>query len=223
MSQGGILGLAEVVKGLQVLSELRPLPNKERELYDNARHLLIAEITASLTITECDAEDAIDIALFPPGRERPKRTAAEFKPTGSEDDLELGGDLAALGVPDETSEDEEVEESEGAEVEEPAKKPKVELSDDEVTRTAVSLTPAVQVEEAPAPRRRGRPPKERPAIETLGPPPPPKKRGRPPKPKPLEPPGPPKKRGRPPKASTIAAQAGAVPETTQTKAPGKKK
>jgi RNA polymerase-interacting CarD/CdnL/TRCF family regulator len=36
MSQGGLQGLAEVVKGLQVLSELRPLPAKERELYDSA-------------------------------------------------------------------------------------------------------------------------------------------------------------------------------------------
>src|SRR5216684_4801478 len=49
MTQGGIHGLAEVVKGLQVLSELRPLPTKERELYDNARHLLVSEIAASLS------------------------------------------------------------------------------------------------------------------------------------------------------------------------------
>ena len=43
----GLLGLAEVVKGLQVLSELRPLPTKERELYDDARHLLVSEIAAA--------------------------------------------------------------------------------------------------------------------------------------------------------------------------------
>src|SRR5262249_54632312 len=78
MSQGGLLGLAEVVKGLQVLSELRPLPAKERELYDNARHLLVAELSAALAITGANAEDAVDIILFPPGKERPKRTAAEF-------------------------------------------------------------------------------------------------------------------------------------------------
>ncbi|HVG60619.1 MAG TPA: CarD family transcriptional regulator, partial [Hyalangium sp.] len=52
MTQGGILGLAEVVKGLQVLSELRPLPTKERELYDNARHLLVSEVAAALNIPE---------------------------------------------------------------------------------------------------------------------------------------------------------------------------
>lgn len=40
---GGLLGVAEVVKGLNGLSQLRPLPTKERELYDHARHLLVAE------------------------------------------------------------------------------------------------------------------------------------------------------------------------------------
>jgi RNA polymerase-interacting CarD/CdnL/TRCF family regulator len=99
MATGGILGVAEVVKGLQVLSELRPLPTKERELYDNARHLLVSEIAAALTITEVDAEDAVDLVLFPPGRERPKRTAEEFKIAGVEDDsLELVDDLLPLGA-----------------------------------------------------------------------------------------------------------------------------
>ncbi|HET6982924.1 MAG TPA: CarD family transcriptional regulator [Myxococcaceae bacterium] len=98
MSQGGLMGLAEVVKGLQVLSELRPLPTKERELYDNARHLLVAELAASLDIAEVDAEDAVDVVLFPPGRERPKRTAEEFRSgTGDEDGIELGEDLLEMG------------------------------------------------------------------------------------------------------------------------------
>lgn len=96
MTVGGLRGLAEVVKGLQVLSELRPLPNKERELYDNARHLLVSEISVALGISECDAEDAVDIVLFPVGKERPKRTAEEFKSAG-EEELELGGDLMELG------------------------------------------------------------------------------------------------------------------------------
>src|SRR5262249_53513702 len=98
MSQGGLMGLAEVVKGLQVLSELRPLPTKERELYDNARHLLVAELAASLNIAEVDAEDSVDVVLFPPGRERPKRTAEEFRSgTGDEDGIELGEDLLLGG------------------------------------------------------------------------------------------------------------------------------
>ena len=64
----GRAGLAEVVKGLQVLSELRPLPTKERELYDNARHLLVSEVAAALGAAEVNAEAAIDIVRFPPGR-----------------------------------------------------------------------------------------------------------------------------------------------------------
>jgi len=98
MSLGGLMGLAEVVKGLQVLSELRPLPTKERELYDNARHLLVAELAASLDVAEVDAEDSVDVVLFPPGRERPKRTAEEFRTaTGEEEGIELGDDLLGLG------------------------------------------------------------------------------------------------------------------------------
>src|SRR6202158_2921224 len=125
MTQGGIHGLAEVVKGLQVLSELRPLPTKERELYDNARHLLVSEIAASLSISECDAEDAIDFVLSPPGKERPKRTAEEFKQSSTGDEgLELGTDLLTLGgelelPPDEEAEPVEAEAPEGDEAAEP--------------------------------------------------------------------------------------------------------
>ena len=127
MSQGGLMGLAEVVKGLQVLSELRPLPTKERELYDNARHLLVAELSASLNIAEVDAEDSVDVVLFPPGRERPKRTAEEFRSgTGEEDGMELGEDLLDMGGEMELGGEAEAEpaEAEAEEAEEPAPKAK---------------------------------------------------------------------------------------------------
>ncbi len=129
MSQGGLMGLAEVVKGLQVLSELRPLPTKERELYDNARHLLVAELAASLDLAEVDAEDSVDVVLFPPGRERPKRTAEEFRTAaGEEEGMELGDDLLGLGGDIDLGAEAEAE-PEGAEVEpevaaEPAPKAK---------------------------------------------------------------------------------------------------
>ncbi len=208
MAGGGIIGLAEVVKGLQVLSELRPLPTKERELYDNARHLLISEISASLGIAEVNAEDAIDIVLFPPGRERPKRTAAEFeKLAGDDDDLELSGDLMELGGDLDLPSDEEPAPPEEEESSEEASE------DDEVTKTAQrpalddedeSTQPAAQAAkgEEPVKRKRGRPPKPKPPVDANAPPPPPKKRGRPPKPKPEgaeAAPAAPKKRGRPPK------------------------
>jgi RNA polymerase-interacting CarD/CdnL/TRCF family regulator len=127
MSQGGLMGLAEVVKGLQVLSELRPLPTKERELYDNARHLLVAELSASLNIAEVDAEDSVDVVLFPPGRERPKRTAEEFRSGGDEDGMELGEDMLELGGEMELGGESEPEPEEPAEAEvaaEPAPKGK---------------------------------------------------------------------------------------------------
>jgi CarD family transcriptional regulator len=61
---------AEVVKGLHALSRLRPLPTKERGQLDNARHLLVAEVAASLGVTAGLAEDLIDYALMPPAGTR---------------------------------------------------------------------------------------------------------------------------------------------------------
>jgi CarD family transcriptional regulator len=206
MTQGGILGLAEVVKGLQVLSELRPLPTKERELYDSARHLLVSEVAAALSTSECNAEDSIDLVLFPPGRERPKRTAEEFKlKGGGDEDLELDSDLLGLdgdldlpsdeepAAPEEASEEAEggAEEAEGGEEAEAPKKR--------------GRPPKAKTAEDAAPKKRGRPPKPKPA-EGEAPPPAAKKPGRPPKPKPAEDEAP-KKRGRPPKAEAAAKPA----------------
>jgi RNA polymerase-interacting CarD/CdnL/TRCF family regulator len=220
LSEGGLLGLAEVVKGLQELSELRPLPPKERDLYNDARHLFVDELSAAMGVPQADAEDAFDILLFIPGKDRPKRTAEEFAGLGGEDDeLGLDGDLIGIDGGEEVAEEtpeSEVEKSEEGESEDeegapkkkttkaapppPAAPPKgakgkkTLISDVEVTM------PASQALTENLPKKRGRPPKPRPAVTE--PPPPPKKRGRPPKPKPAvtEPPPPPKKRGRPPKA-----------------------
>jgi hypothetical protein len=70
MVGGGVLGIAEVVKGLHALSRLRPLPTKERGQFDNARHLLVAEVAASLGVAAGLAEDFIDFALMPPAGTR---------------------------------------------------------------------------------------------------------------------------------------------------------
>lgn len=107
---GGVLGLAEVVKGLHSLSRLRPLPAKEREQYDNARHLLVHEVAVALGVSAGLAEDYIDYALMPPAgvkfdvppppapvmlpsRPRHRRPAAEEDDTGLAD---LG--LGDLGI-----------------------------------------------------------------------------------------------------------------------------
>lgn len=229
MATGGLLGLAEVVKGLCVLSELRPLPTKERELYNDARHLLVAEMAASLGILECDAEDTIDALLFPVGKERPKRTAEEFRELGGDDD-DLGGldgDLLGGGIDEEQPEEAEAgaeADGEGAEASEDgdgeakpaaaaAKKdkkaksareavtqPQEPLKKSVISDVDVTLPQASPLAAEPVKRKRGRPPKPKPE----GPPPEPKKRGRPPKPKPEGPPPEPKKRGRPPKAAATA-------------------
>jgi RNA polymerase-interacting CarD/CdnL/TRCF family regulator len=168
ISQGGLLGLAEVVKGLQVLSELRPLPTKERELYDNARHLLVAELAASLNQPEVNAEDSVDLVLFPPGRERPKRTAEEFRtPTGEDEEgLELSEDLLGLGgeldvVPEEAT---EAEAGEGeAEAEEPPaeeKKPAAKAA--ETKKLAEKKKPAAK---AAPPAKKAAPAKPKPQAK----------------------------------------------------------
>ncbi|HEX5745040.1 MAG TPA: CarD family transcriptional regulator [Archangium sp.] len=220
MAQGGLIGMAEVVKGLQVLSELRPLPTKERELYDNARHLLVSEIAAALNTSDCNAEDAIDLVLFPPGRERPKRTAAEFAPRPGEGDEDLGLDADLLGLdseldlpPDEEEapqEEEESSEEAGEEDEEGEEKP----------RKKAAAMPAEGGADA-APKKRGRPPKPKPeGAEAAAP----KKRGRPPKPKPegAEAPAP-KKRGRPPKARPAEGAEAAAPAPKKRGRPPKAK
>ncbi len=207
LSEGGLIGLATVVKDLQILSELRPLPPKEREQYNDARHLFVEELAAAMGVTPADAEDAFDILLFVPGKDRPKRSIEEFQGMGVDDDLGMDGDLLGMdgeeAAPAEEEKPEEGEESEGEEDEGKKKKPaaaakpakgkgKSLISDLEVTAPAATAL-------TEAPKKRGRPPKPKP--ETTEPPPPPKKRGRPPKPKPevTGPPPPPKKRGRPPK------------------------
>src|SRR5512132_1650644 len=111
---GGVLGVAEVVKGLHSLSRIRPLPTKARELYDNARHLLVHEIAVSLGVPAVLAEDYVDFALMPPAgvkfdlkpppkpvllpsRPKKRRPAAE----GEEDDLglsDLGIDIDLAGA-----------------------------------------------------------------------------------------------------------------------------
>jgi CarD family transcriptional regulator len=90
MTGGGLQGTLDVLKGLHSLSQVRPLPNKERELYDNARHLLIGEISAAMNIPLHVAEDNLDYALFPPPGM--KRKGIALKPAA----LPVPGAAAAL-------------------------------------------------------------------------------------------------------------------------------
>ena len=167
MSQGGLMGLAEVVKGLQVLSELRPLPTKERELYDNARHLLVAELSASLNLAEVDAEDAVDVVLFPPGRERPKRTAEEFRSgAGDEDGIELGEDMLELGGEMELGAEGEAEPEEAeTEAEEAEPAPKAKGAKGKAEKKAPEKKPAAEKKAAKAAPKKPAPKAEKKAAK----------------------------------------------------------
>ncbi len=103
---GGVLGLAEVVKGLHSLSRLRPLPAKEREQYDNARHLLVHEVAVALGVSAGLAEDYIDYALMPPVGVKfdvpppPAPVMLPSRPRHRRPAAEEEGDLGDLGLGD---------------------------------------------------------------------------------------------------------------------------
>ncbi|MGZ6124874.1 MAG: CarD family transcriptional regulator, partial [Myxococcales bacterium] len=107
MSGGGLFGTVEVLKGLHALSRVRPLPAKERELYDNARHLLVGEIAAAMNIPLHVAEDSLDYALWPPegmtrkGKPLPPATLGPPAPrvAGVEDDLGFDDEEAEEAAP----------------------------------------------------------------------------------------------------------------------------
>src|SRR5262249_32659871 len=152
-------------------------------------HLLVSELSASLSISDCDAEDAVDVVLFPPGRERPKRTAAEFSrgALGEDGEMgEMGDDLMGMGGDLDMPEDETVAGASAAEDDEGGGgAPRPATGENDAGAVPRPPGPAsVPGGELPPKRKRGRPPKPKPPVDPNAPPPEPKRRGRPPKPKP---------------------------------------
>src|SRR5437016_2129402 len=93
-----------------------------RELYDNARHLLVGEIAAAVNIPLHVAEDNLDYALWPPpgmtrngrplppatlGPPSPARPAAEDDDLGLEDEELVGTGEAVAPAANETDVEEE--------------------------------------------------------------------------------------------------------------------
>jgi RNA polymerase-interacting CarD/CdnL/TRCF family regulator len=133
MHGGGLFGTVEVLKGLHLLSRIRALPPKERELYDSARHLLVGEISAAMNIPLHVAEDNLDYVLWPPpGMKRKGRVlepvtlgpppAGAIRAATEDDDLGFGDEdvaeepaAAKVGAEDEAkdADDEEGDESAG--------------------------------------------------------------------------------------------------------------
>jgi RNA polymerase-interacting CarD/CdnL/TRCF family regulator len=213
---GGVLGVAEVVKGLHSLSRLRPLPAKERELYDSSRHLLVNEISVSLGVPDVIAEDYIDFALMPPaGVKLPLKTPPtpvelkgppwkRKKPAASEDDDDLG--LAELGIDLRAIEGAAVGEAEESEESEEGEEKKPAGDDEEDEGVPVK---------APPPAKAANPAKAAPPVK---PPPPAKKAAPAPKaPPPAKKPAAPAKKTAPPPPAKKAA-----PPTAKKAPPAKK-
>src|SRR5712692_9447361 len=138
MTGGGLFGTVEVLKGLHSLSRVRPLPQKERELYDNARHLMVGEIAAAMNIPLHVAEDNLDYALWPPpgmkrkGHVLPPATLGPPAPLRAAGDDDLGFE-------------------EDDEAETPAAVPAVAAgNDDEEEEEAEKAVPAAAPKSAPA-------------------------------------------------------------------------
>src|ERR1700737_4996725 len=130
MSGGGLFGTVSVLKSLHALSRVRPLPQKERELYDNARHLLVGEIAAAMNIPLHVAEDNLDYALWPPpgmkrkGQVLPPATLGPPAPVvrAAEEEIGLEDDEEEAAPPPPVAAEEE-EEEEGEEKAAPAPPP----------------------------------------------------------------------------------------------------
>ncbi len=63
MRTGDILAVAEVLKSLSVLSEVKPLSYRERKMLDRARFLLISELAEASNKDHANIESQIDTAL----------------------------------------------------------------------------------------------------------------------------------------------------------------
>lgn len=165
LAAGEILGIAEVVKALQGIANMRALPQRERERYDAARRLLEDEIAVALGVPVSTAEDFVDFALIPPPgtvREprkprrlaeipvKPKSTRPKLPRREGEDELEDVEELEDddLGLEDELdeegAEEEEAEDYEEEEEEEPAPAPK------RAPRKQAAKAPAKTAAKAPA-------------------------------------------------------------------------
>jgi CarD family transcriptional regulator len=63
MRTGDILAVAEVLKSLSVLSEVKPLSYRERKMLDRARFLLVSELAEASNKGPAEVEGQIDSAL----------------------------------------------------------------------------------------------------------------------------------------------------------------
>jgi CarD family transcriptional regulator, regulator of rRNA transcription len=63
MRVGGLLQIAEVLKGLLLLQREKPLSFREKKMLDRARHMLVTEMSISRGMSEAEAVELIQRAL----------------------------------------------------------------------------------------------------------------------------------------------------------------
>ncbi|MBS1833316.1 MAG: CarD family transcriptional regulator [Acidobacteria bacterium] len=63
MQHGSILEIAEVLKGLLIQQQLKPLSFREKKMLDRARQMLITEVCTVKTLRESDSIQLLDQAL----------------------------------------------------------------------------------------------------------------------------------------------------------------
>jgi CarD family transcriptional regulator len=63
MRLGGLLQIAEVLKGLLLLQRQKPLSFREKKMLDRARHMLVTELSISRGLEQRQAADMIQRAL----------------------------------------------------------------------------------------------------------------------------------------------------------------
>lgn len=72
MRDGGLMRVAEVLKGLLILQVKKPLSFREKKMLDKARHMLIMEVSISRAIREPEAIGLLQGALDKAGLELPQ-------------------------------------------------------------------------------------------------------------------------------------------------------
>ena len=63
MRDGGLMGVAEVLKSLLLLQKRKALSFREKKMLDKARHMLIMEVSISRSIREAQAIELLEKAL----------------------------------------------------------------------------------------------------------------------------------------------------------------
>ena len=110
LKKGTIADIAKIVRCLYNRSKIKELPIQERKLYDNARKLLIDEISIALGKDEKDVEAMVHAKLEPPGA-APK-IKRQFIQDDDDDDVFMDdNDSKDRDDDDEDEDDEDEEES----------------------------------------------------------------------------------------------------------------